>query len=187
MTKAVKKVLICDHLFSHHELKDADRLDIWKLVNEGIESDNMKNAAGLFEGAATSRNEKFTTKLVDGIRLYFGSNKAKTPDGPVKDAEDAVRPLKSVDFFNRIDEIMERWPILAEGVTAAIQIAQDFFAKNIKDALRVLPHRLALQHINFSKGRLEKEITLKMDQMRAESLKQLFIELEGAYSLEPDW
>ena len=49
MTKAIQKVFICSHLFSHYEQAAAHQQKIWELVSEGVESGNMKATGRLLK------------------------------------------------------------------------------------------------------------------------------------------
>ncbi|KAI5122456.1 hypothetical protein M0805_008767 [Coniferiporia weirii] len=188
-TKAMMKVFICDHIFSHNSLSEAERLIVWKLINSGVESGSMKDATKFLKdedgphGSVLSSIVGGITKISRGLFTITTGFPAE-PEGPIEEARAATRDLKSFDFFDRVDGIVERWPELVLGVQETFKVAHSHFSKKIKDALRALPHKLMHEQKEHFKRELERELETKFNSKLKSSLSQLFDDLEQIYSSE---
>ncbi|KAI5122457.1 hypothetical protein M0805_008768 [Coniferiporia weirii] len=190
-SKAMRKVFICDHIFSHYTLSKTERLIVWELVDSGVESGSMKDAAKFLKdddghhGSVLSSIASGITKIGRGV-VTIATGFPAEPEGPVKEARAATRDLKASDFFNRVDSILENWPELIQGVQETFNVAHSHFAKNIKDALRILPHKLMHEQKEQCKRLLAREMETSINSRLKNLHSQLFDELEQAYSSERD-
>ncbi|KAL5492779.1 hypothetical protein ACEPAI_4226 [Sanghuangporus weigelae] len=167
-TKAMRKIVICDHLFSHNELSENEQKIVWSLVESGVESGDLKDA------------ERY---LKDDNALVFSSI-VRGHDGPVKEALEAARNTKSSEFFDKVDDILQRWPLLETGVLEAFNVAHAHFANRIASALRTIPHRLIHEQINLCKDALERELGKSLHQEQECSRSQLLADIEKMRSTE---
>lgn len=188
MSKAIKKIFICDYLFTCHELSSDQQTELWKLVSKGIDEKNMGKAAEFCKGIgiASVESKGLFRKMYDASTELWNFLHSGQPDGPLKDAANAIEGLKAPDFFKKVDAIVERWPVLLDGAIEALRIAQDHYAEKIGDLLRTLPHRLAHNHTEFLKDRINKEVMMELHRLQAQAKSQLLSELEESYMPEQD-
>lgn len=188
MSKAIKKIFICDYLFTCYELSSDQQTELWKLVGKGIDEMNMGKAAEFCKGIgiASVESKGLLRKVYDASTDLWNFLHSGQSDGPVKDAANAVEGLKAPDFLRKVDAIVERWPVLLDGAMEALRIAQDHYAEKIGDLLRTLPHRVAHSHTEFLKDKINKEVMRELDGLQAQAKSQLLSELEESYTPEQD-
>ncbi|KAH8114638.1 hypothetical protein DFH11DRAFT_1508680 [Phellopilus nigrolimitatus] len=161
-SKAMRKVFICNHIFWKNGPSHLQREELWNLVDRG---------------------DRVVTKFIQGL-VSLASGMTTELDGLVKEARTATRDLKAVNFFDSVDNILENWPELEEGINAALNAAHGHFAKNIKEALRSSPHKLIYEQTKNCKTELERELGAGLNIARNSSRTQLYDDLGKAYESE---
>ncbi|KAH8114634.1 hypothetical protein DFH11DRAFT_1508479 [Phellopilus nigrolimitatus] len=190
-SRAMKKVLLCNHLFSHSHLPVSERKKVWRLVDSNVDSRSVKNMETFLKNDDSDSAAGILQLLWTLLKFVRGLLPSVTglltePDGLVKDARAATHDLKAADFFSTVDNILQDWPELTDGVNATFNVANEYFAKNIKDALRLSPHKLIHEHTQYCKDMLEQELGAGLNDSRNSSCSKLFDELENAYKSEGD-
>ncbi|KAL5513533.1 hypothetical protein ACEPAH_3932 [Sanghuangporus vaninii] len=184
-TKAMRKVVICDHLFSHNELSVNEQKIVWSLVESGVESGDLKGA----ERYLKDEDAGVFSSIVHGVSkfgrsIWTASAFPTQHNGPVKEALEASRNTKSFEFFDKADGILQRWPLLETGIREVFNVANAHFADNIANALKVIPHRLIYEQIKRCKDALERELGRSLHQEQERSRSRLLADIEHMRSTE---
>ncbi|THH11646.1 hypothetical protein EW145_g511 [Phellinidium pouzarii] len=188
-TKAMRKVVLCNHIYSHNKLTESERETVWDLIDSGIEAGSLTDAVNSFKEGDKHHNTVISSiasgiaKIGRGMITFAGVGFSE-PNGPLKEARAATRDFKAVDFFSRVDSILEDWPELTQAAEATFEVAHKYFAKKIKDALRILPHKLIYEQTEICKTLLERELGTGLSEARKTSCAQLFDDLEKSHLAE---
>ncbi|KAH8114632.1 hypothetical protein DFH11DRAFT_1508603 [Phellopilus nigrolimitatus] len=183
---AMRKVFICNHIFWNNGLSRSEREELWELVNTGFDSGSMRNAEKFLkddDGGTVTGIFRAVTKIGRGL-ANFASGMSTEPEGPVKEARAATRDFKAVDFFNSMDNILDDWPELKEGINATLNVAHEHFAKIIREALRSSPHKLIHEQTEYCKSLLDREMGASLNDLRNGSRTQLYDDLRKAFESE---
>ncbi|KAH8114613.1 hypothetical protein DFH11DRAFT_1764484 [Phellopilus nigrolimitatus] len=183
---AMRKVFICDHIFRNNALSRSEREELWELVDTSIDIGSMRNAEKFLKdddtGTATG-----ILRAMAMLGRHLGNSASGMPTesgGPVKEALAATRGLKAVIFFDSVDDILEDWPELKEGINVALNVAHGHFAKTLKEALQLSPHKLIHEQTEYCKSLLERETTARLKDLRNISRTQLYDDLGRACESE---
>lgn len=189
MTKAIKKVFICDRLFANHELDSNQQTGLWMHVSRGIDEKNMSNAVNYCKenGIASTESKGLLCRMyssrISGLWKFLHSEQSA---GPVKDAADAVGGLTASDFLREIDAIVEQWPVLTDSAREALRIIQGHYSEKFNDTIKSLPQRLTRIHKKFLEDRVRKDCAFRLEKARMEALGLLFSDLEEHYAYDQD-
>ncbi|EJD00191.1 uncharacterized protein FOMMEDRAFT_112544 [Fomitiporia mediterranea MF3/22] len=187
LPKAMRKVLICNHLFSNVWLSENDRKGVWEFVNSRVESGDISAAEEFLNGHNTGSFASIVRGLHKFRRsLFSGKGTSFQQNDLVQEALKAVRHIKAVDFFPMAHKIREDWPILGPGIQNAFDIAQKDLSQNIAEVLRSAPHKLIHEQIECCKKELERELTADRDGRQKQSRSELLFDIAKSCTTKPD-
>lgn len=178
--KTMRKVLICNHLFLNNELSGDERDLVWSLVESG----NFKGAERFLKDddpGVISNVVRNLSKYKNILTTGYGSSQY---EGPVKEASEAAGKTKPAEFFDEVDDIRKRWPLLEAGIREAFNVANAHFAARIAAELQKIPHKLIFDQTRSCKDALERELGISLNNERERSRFQLLADLENEHPVD---